>query len=259
MPYKRTWSDEALADAIPKSRSWRGVARELGLTGTSVKRGLMRRANALGLDYSHFTAQRTWSDDQLRNAIAKSSTWVEVARWLGVSPRSGTGSVALHHHVQRLGLDTSHFGYARSARPLTAAEAHPFSRPSDSGASSGLSIASRWFLDRGYRVSIPLEPAPYDLIAESDTGLQRVQVKTTRRATKNGRYRVGLTHTVYDPSAALGTAAGKHRQLPYEQGVIDFFFVVANGDGKYLIPFDVVAGQKTVILDLKYAAFKVSD
>jgi hypothetical protein len=161
--------------------------------------------------------------------------------------------------VRRLGLDTSHFGYARSSGPLAAVTAHPFTRVPDSGASSGLSIAARWFLDRGYGVSIPLEPEPYDLIAESDTGFQRVQVKTTRMAMKNGRYRVGLTRTVYDSAAMVGTADGKHRRLPYDEGAIDFFFIVANGDGKYLIPFDVVAGRQTIILDHKYAAFKVAD
>lgn len=256
--YQRTWSDEALQRAIPKSHSWLGVARELGLQSSSVRHGLRRRADQLGLDYSHFTGQRTWSDEDLRKAIAESSSWNEAARRVGISARSSTGARSLRSHAERLGLNVSHFA---SHEPVELRSALPFTklRAPAEGSRAGLSIAARWFLSRGYGVSIPLEPEPYDLITDSDEGLKKIQVKTTRMATGNGRYRVRLVRNVYDASATLGNAGGKHRQLPYEQGSIDFFFIIVNGDGKYLIPFEVVAGLKTIILDYKYAAFKIPD
>lgn len=207
MPPPRTWTDEALRAAIPKARSWRDAQRHLDLHTTSVTRGLRRRADELGLDYRHFTGQRTWPDEELRIAIAESTTWAEAARRVGLSPRSGAGSTTLRRHVERLGLDTSHFGHLRS---MIAPESLPipFKREPVSGAAAGLSTAARWFLDRKYLVSVPLEPAPYDLIAESDDGLKRVQV--------------------------------------------------ANGDAMYLSPFAAVSERASIVLDAKYAEFKVS-
>jgi hypothetical protein len=257
MPRTRTWNDGDLVAAIQASRSWRGVQRELGLQTTSVTRGLRRRADELGVDYRHFTAQRTWGDEDLRAAVAKCVTWVDVADVLGLARQSGSAMAALKQHADRLGLDTSHFGYARSGRPATVSGPLPFQRKAAvSGATTGLSTAARWFLDRGYLVSVPLEPAPYDLVAESDEGLKKIQVKTTRRRGRNGRYQVGLTRNIYDP-ALVPNAAGKNRRTPYQPGTVDYFFIVANGDAMYLIPFETVAGRTAIVLDAKYASFKV--
>lgn len=257
MPPTRTWNDDALAAAIQKCTSWRAVGRELGLQTTSVTRGLRRRADQLGLSYEHFTHQRTWADDELRAAIASATTWSEASRLVGLSEGSGSAAEALRRHVKRLGLDTSHFGYARSGEAAIVAKPLPFAREvAPPNATSGLSAAARWFLDRTYLVSVPLEPAPYDLIVESDDGLKKVQVKTTRSQTKGGRYSVRLTRTIYDPEATPN-AAGKYRQVPYLPGVIDFFFIIANGDAIYLIPYEVVEGRTGIILDAKYAAFRV--
>jgi hypothetical protein len=227
------------------------------LQTTSVTKGLRRRSDQLGLSYVHFTHQRTWTDDALGAAVTSATTWSEVGRLLGLSENSGSAAEALKRHVKRLRLDTSHFGYARSGEAAIIAKPLPFARevvpPS---ATSGLSVAARWFLDRTYLVSVPLEPAPYDLIVESDDGLKKVQVKTTRSRTKGGRYSVRLTRTIYD-AQATPNAAGKYRQVPYLPGVIDFFFIIANGDATYLIPYEVVEGRAGIILDAKYAAFKV--
>ena len=108
-PRSRRWDDESLTEAIGRQSSWRAVARSLGLRGTSAGtiRALKRRAGELELDTSHFTGQRTWSDRQLRDAIAASSTWSDVIRVLGLSDR-GDIRIRLKGKALRLGVDASH-------------------------------------------------------------------------------------------------------------------------------------------------------
>jgi hypothetical protein len=120
-----------------------------------------------------------------------------------------------------------------------------------------LSAAAKWFLDRGHVVSVPLEPASYDLIAEAVDGhLIKVQVKTTRKRTAGGRFTAALTRTIYDPEGPTNSA-GKYRQVPYASGSVDYFFILTEDEQVYLIPFGEVAGARTVVLDRKYAAFRV--
>lgn len=52
------------------------------------------------------TLRRSWSDDQLRTAVASQHSWRGVARSLGLRP---TSTVAVRRHAVRLQLDTSHF------------------------------------------------------------------------------------------------------------------------------------------------------
>ncbi|WP_129668180.1 group I intron-associated PD-(D/E)XK endonuclease [Phytoactinopolyspora endophytica] len=49
---------------------------------------------------------RSWTDEQLREAVASAANWGEVARTLGLAS-SSTG--AIRRHTRRMGLDTSHF------------------------------------------------------------------------------------------------------------------------------------------------------
>ena len=123
------------------------------------------------------------------------------------------------------------------------------------GGQSGLSIAARWLLDRNYTVSVPLEPAPYDLVTESDGGLVRVQVKTTRRRGANGRYAAGIGRLIHDATAPRN-ANGNRKSVPYGVDDIDYFFIITPVK-MYLIPIGVVAGSMQIVLDEKYAAFAV--
>jgi hypothetical protein len=52
-------------------------------------------------------ARRTWTDDQLTEAVRLSRTASQVIRRLGLSITGGYET--LPRHVERLGLDTSHF------------------------------------------------------------------------------------------------------------------------------------------------------
>jgi len=60
--------------------------------------------------------QRSWSDDQLRAAVAASTTYTDVLRKLGLSLR-GRNHDRIQDHIERLDLDTSHFSF--SPRPFT--------------------------------------------------------------------------------------------------------------------------------------------
>ncbi len=199
--------------------------------------------------------RRSYTEQQLRDAVASATSWRDVMEALG-KPRSNSAA-HIKEHAQSLGLDSSHFEVKFTSQRPVAGDL-PFSKLPAPGARSGLSIAARWFLDRGYTVSIPIEPAAYDLIAESDEGLQRVQVKTTSRfdATSGG-YVARLTRATYDP-AVSPNARGNYRESPYPPGVVDFFFIIVTTGEMYLIPYSVVPGFQKVCLVKKYAAFMIS-
>jgi hypothetical protein len=171
---------------------------------------------------------------------------------LGKARSTGPGGV--QETTRRLGIDTSHFRFVAvvEAPPL------PFTRRPAAGGSSGLSIAAKWFLARGYPVSLPLEPTTYDLIAESDDGLKRVQVKTTGKREKNGRFGVRTARKLYD-SDVPANALGKYRMVPYTSADIDLFFIVTAAGGHYVIPVDVVGGRMNLVLDEKYGQFAVPE
>jgi hypothetical protein len=197
---------------------------------------------------------RSYSEQQLRDAVADAATWRDVMEALG-KPRANSAS-HMQEHARQLGLDTSHFVTKYTGRSPVKRDL-PFTSPVSSGARSGLSIAARWFLDRGYAVSLPIEPTPYDLIADSDDGLQRIQVKTTGRSDRAGGYRARLTRTIYD-QAANPNARGNYREVPYGPDMIDYFFIVVTDGSMYLIPYEVVAGFMVIQLRAKYAAFVIS-
>ncbi len=104
----KTWTDEQLAEAIASSTTWPQVATKLGISPGG-GRYLKTWANRLGLDYSHFSGRgkkRTWTDQELAEAVAASTAWTQVATKLGISPGGGG---YLKTWANRLDLDYSHF------------------------------------------------------------------------------------------------------------------------------------------------------
>jgi hypothetical protein len=200
----------------------------------------------------HVPNRRTYTDDQLRAAVTSSTTWSSVMIALG--KKSGSGTQAVKAVAGKLGLSTSHFAYARNFKPVEGVEV-PFSRAVKGGGQSGLNIAARWFLDRGYLVSVPLEQAPYDLVTESDDGLKRVQVKTTRQLQSNGRYAVSVARSVYDRTIRPN-ANGARKRVPYCGEEVDFLFIITPASS-YLIPIAILCDRTSIVLDEKYAAFAV--
>jgi hypothetical protein len=54
-------------------------------------------------------SERSWSDAQLKDAVAASANWRNVMRALGLNANSAGAVRIVRRHVVRLGLDTSHF------------------------------------------------------------------------------------------------------------------------------------------------------
>lgn len=235
------YTHEELARAVAGSRSWRGVLRALGRPPASAGtyRSVRRRVEALGIDHSHFTGQRTWSDADLVAAVGGSRSWLEVVRRLGLSDASGN-LAGLRGHAVRLGLDTGHL----AAAPVRAEPVFTAPARADLLRVAGPSLAAAWFQLRGYEVLWPQEGCRYDLAVRCGGGFVRVQVKTTT-------YRPGGRHL-----AQISGTRGD-RQSAYDVDEVDQFFVVDGDLDAYLIPYRVVAGRTTLSLT-HYAAFRVS-
>ena len=90
--------------------------RELGLCVTSAGaiRVVKRHVARLGLDTSHFTGQRRWSDAQLRRAAAAAYSWSELTLDLGLVPNSADERTRIKAHAIRLGLDLSRLDAPRA-------------------------------------------------------------------------------------------------------------------------------------------------
>lgn len=249
-PDRRTWSDEELRDVVAACRSWRAVARALGLRGTSagVIRTLKRHAARLALDSSHFTGQRRWSDSQLREAVIRGTCWAEVLQFLGVVDNADS-RVRVKGHSLRLELDISHLKKPVSPElgdqvleaPVQAAMLRV----------AAPAVAMAWFALRGCSAALPVEPQEYDLVVTTPKGFQRVQVKSTTARAANGRWAVGVGRRPY----ILDKSAGK---MPYDPDALDLFFIVDGDGGIYLIPSKVLAGRVSIYVD-SYATYKVGD
>ncbi|MFT4294504.1 MAG: group I intron-associated PD-(D/E)XK endonuclease [Micropruina sp.] len=230
MPQSRSYSDEQLVEAVRSSHSWRGVLRGLGLTATSSAaiRSVRLHAVALGCDHSHFRGQRSWSESELRSAVAVASCWQDVADALGLV--GGSSQSTIRGHAARLGIDVSHL--APVVRDQLNADL--FVPKLANLARSGPIIAAAWFTMCGHNVSWPLEPCRYDLLAEREGVFSRIQVKTAT-------VRTGTSWTVW-----LSTTSS--RRKPYDIDEIDAFFVIDGDLDYYLIPLAAVGGLHAIHL-----------
>jgi hypothetical protein len=233
---KRTWSDSQLASAVAASRSWRGVMRELGLCVTSAGsiRIVKRHVSRLGLDTSHFSGQRRWSDAQLRRAVASAYSWTELLSELGLYG-SADDRTRIKAHSARLGLDLNRLD------PLDkGVTAKPEFKPDIKHLrEAGTAIAIMWFLLCGHSASIPIEPALYDLLVTMPDGIKRVQVKTTTY-NKDG-WEVQVGRRPY--------SVGNRGLVPYDPELIDFFFILDGDLTMYVIPSRVIAGRVHIMLN----------
>ena len=220
---------------------------ELGFGERSSSAGairIVRRAAAeLGLDSSHFRGKRRWSDAQLRQVIAASSGWEEVLTRLGLSTNGGA-QTHIKAHCIRLGLETSHLSQV----------SHLGRQPSEAPAEisdlkadlkhlrvAAPAAAATWFALRGCAVSLPVEPAVYDLLVDAPGGISRVQVKTTTHFTKEG-WAVGVGHHPDTHAKKRG------RRVAYDPDVIDLFFIIDGDLTMYLIPSRAIAGRVGIVL-----------
>lgn len=226
----RHYSDSQLIDAVQASRSWRGVLRALGLAATSAAamRSVRAHADRLRLDYSHFTGQRRWTDQQLAAAIASATSWAQVSEKLGLA--GGSSTTTIRGHAVRLGLDTLHLTPPRKPQtPIDLMSPQRVNLPR-----AGSLMAAAWFELCGHSVSWPLEPCRYDLVVWTGAAALRIQVKTT--TVKQGRaWTAWISNT------------GKERAT-YGPDEIDYFFVIDGDFGYYLIPIAAVGGLTAITL-----------
>lgn len=115
MPRLRRWTDEQLRDAVAVSENLNQVCKLLDITPGARTYDLLRRhMKRIGIDSSHLPTverprrRRTWTDDDLREAVANSRSTSAVLRTFGYDPSGG-----MHRYIKRaiqeLELDTSHF------------------------------------------------------------------------------------------------------------------------------------------------------
>ena len=227
------WSDVELTQAVAGSRSWRGVMRALGLGATSAGpiRVVKRHVVLLGLDTSHFSNQRAWSDEALARGAAQAHSWGELLATVGIKSDSADERTRLKAHAVRLGLDLSHL-----ADQSQGEQGLPIPKPAlkhlrDAAAS----LAAAWFSLCGFTVAIPVEPAVYDLLVSMTDGIMRIQVKTTTHNSKSG----WVAQVGRRPYSMTNSA----RLVPYDPGLIDLFFIVDGDLSLYLIPSKVIAGR----------------
>lgn len=225
-----SYTDAELALAVSSCSSWRAVLRALGLTATSSSaiRSVRRHAELAGLDYSHFKRLRRWSEDELRDAIALSTSWQEVTARLRLSESTDQ---RLQAHANRLGISTSHLG----GKPLRAHSSGPANSPSLAHLRNAAPLLAAASLEmRGHRVSWPLEPARYDLVVDLAGRLTRVQVKTTTHK-QGDRWTVWLSST--SPTRTI-----------YSPDDVDAFYVIDGDLTHYWIPLARVAGLQAIAL-----------
>jgi hypothetical protein len=247
---RRTWTDAQLRKAVEDNRSWRAVARALGLKGTSagVIRSIKRHALRLELDAGHFTGQRRWTDGELRQAVQGSTCWSEVFVSLGISD-NGSERVRIKGHAVRLDLDCSHLKTPHRLSMTGQVFDQPVRPEMLSAAAPGIAMA--WFAMRGCAVALPVEPQLYDLLVTTPDGIQRVQIKSSARPDSRGRWQVGVGRRPY----SLDKSAGK---MPYDPDSLDLFFIVLGNGSIYLIPSSVLAGRVQIDGD-SYLPYRVGD
>lgn len=247
---RRTWSDDDLRKAVEENHSWRGIARALGLKGTSAGtvRALKKHAERLSLDTAHFTGQRQWSDRRLRDVMRDATCWADVIAGLGVSD-GAESRVRIKGHAMRLGLDCTILRPADSPRP--AVEPLRLTARPEMLRSAAPALAMAWFTLHGCAVALPMEPEVYDLLVTTTAGIQRVQVKSSERPGRDGHWRVGVGRRPY----VLDKSATK---MPYDPDDIDLFFIVLGDGSLYLIPSSVLAGRTSIYADT-YTPHRVGD
>jgi hypothetical protein len=265
MPRPRTWTDEQLCIAVSSAASWASVARQLGLPARgATTRRLRGHAARLNLNTNHIPVRTevrpqfspepgnpnklVCPPEVAQTAIEESRSWAQVAERLGIS------KTAVYRQfkdaAEAAGLDVSNLaGQAWGSAPIDALPV-PFVRSFDSVQlhRMGTAVATAWFAGRGYVVSVPTEPTCYDLVVESDDGLQRVQVKISRGT------QVGIRKTQY--GAGGSPSCGKYGHRPYRADEIDFFFIFTATGAMYLIPIAAVPGRSVLAL-ARYRGYRL--
>ena len=117
----------------------------------------------------------------------------------------------------------------------------------------GEASAIQWLTNKGLSVAVPFGHSPdWDLIAEWDNRLLRVQVKTcTRRAPATGHWGVMLC-------TRGGNQSWSGTTNYFDPGRCDYLFVLVGDGRRWFIPSHVVHGRTGITLGgPKYSEYEV--
>jgi hypothetical protein len=122
--------------------------------------------------------------------------------------------------------------------------------PREQGDIGELSALS-WLTDQGAKVSIPFGHSPdYDLVADLDGRLLRIQVKTATFF-RHGRWEVNL-------ATYGGNQSWTGLVKRFDASRYDSLFVLVGDGRRWFIPSDALGGGRRIVLGgPKYAEFEV--
>lgn len=116
----------------------------------------------------------------------------------------------------------------------------------------GLSSAIFKLTQKGIVVSVPLiQNLKYDLVAEVDGRLSKVQVKTTAQKSRKKNQR---------PIVNLKTSGGNksgQKIKNREHGDYDYLYVLTSDDLTYFIPVDSITSKTELTLSKEFDQFKL--
>lgn len=114
----------------------------------------------------------------------------------------------------------------------------------------GFGKAIEYFTSHNITVALPLnDTQKYDLVADFNGSLQRVQVKTSRYSRTGTSYEVLLKN-------CGGTSKGSKIRL-FDNTSCDYVFVLTGNDKMYLIPASEITATNTITVGNKYTEFEV--
>lgn len=144
----RTWTEQQLREAAKCSTNLTELILALGLkVGSNTRIYLRKWLVAYNIDYTHFTSanehNRSWTEEQLKVAVATSTYLANVLAKLGLADRGSNGET-IKKAIMRLGLSTAHWEAFDKAALLEkqrkAGEAHR--RPLNELLQNGTEIAA---------------------------------------------------------------------------------------------------------------------
>lgn len=158
MPWKLRVSQADVADAIEGAASWREVMVILGYAYHGKNIAAVRKwAERWGIATEHLTDFRgqrpgsiSYSEKDLRRAIASSYSWAESLRKLGYCPTGGNHAT-LKKRVARLGLSTAHFDPYRANRQRGSVGLTPLEEVLVENSTYSRSSLKRRLLDAGLK------------------------------------------------------------------------------------------------------------
>lgn len=116
----------------------------------------------------------------------------------------------------------------------------------------GLGKAIEYFTSKQIPVSLPLnDTQPYDLVADFNGKLNKIQVKTTRFSENNGKsYVVQLRN-------CGGNRTSSVRIISFDNKTCDYLFVYTGANKIYLIPSREITSTNSISVGVKYTEYEV--